>query len=204
MTAGTVLVFLKYPEPGRVKTRLAATVGDDRAAELYRDWLTQVLTTLQPLRPDIAIVGAIDGAPAEQFADWRPLVDRWWQQPAGDLGTRLDAAFREAHETGAPVVAVGTDCLELDAQLVRDAFAILTSHDAVFGPATDGGYYLVGSSRYLDGFFDGVRWSSPETLSDHTRRCENRGFSHDFLATLPDIDTWDDWLAYCRRAGRIP
>ena len=102
------------------------------------------------------------------------------------------------------VVAVGTDCLELDARLVRDAFAILKLHDAVFGPATDGGYYLVGTARHLDGFFNGVRWSSPETLIDHTRRCDSRGFSHDFLPTLADIDTWDDWLAHCRRAGRTP
>ena len=83
MTAGAVVVFLKYPEPGRVKTRLAATVGGERAAELYREWIGRVLTALQPLRPDVAIVGAIDGAPAAQFADWSPLVDQWWPQPAG-------------------------------------------------------------------------------------------------------------------------
>jgi rSAM/selenodomain-associated transferase 1 len=204
MTAGSVLAFLKYPEPGRVKTRLAAALGDRRAAELYREWIGLVLGTLQPLRPEVAIIGAIDGAPEEQFAEWSGLVDRWWPQPAGDLGRRLDAAFRDAHEAGAPVVAVGTDCLELDAQLVRDAFAILRTHDAVFGPASDGGYYLVGSARYLDGFLDAVRWSSPHTLADHTRQCEDRGFSFGLLPPRDDIDTRDDWLAYCRRAGRTP
>jgi rSAM/selenodomain-associated transferase 1 len=204
MTVGTVLAFLKYPDPGRVKTRIAATIGEQGAAELYRALIGEVLIALQPLRPEVEVVGAFDGAKPEHFAEWAVLVDRWWPQPAGDLGTRLGAAFRDAHEAGVPVVAVGTDCLELDAQLIRDAFAILRTHDAVFGPATDGGYYLVGTARYLDGFFDAVRWSSSHTLADHTRQCENRGFSFELLPARDDIDTWDDWLAYCRRAGRTP
>jgi acetyl-CoA carboxylase biotin carboxylase subunit len=119
------------------------------------------------------------------------------------MGSKIDAR-RLASEAGVPVVAIGTDCLELDAQLLRAAFAILRTHDAVFGPATDGGYYLVGTARYLDGFFDAVRWSSSDTLADHTTQCANRGFSFELLPARADIDTWDDWLAYCCRVGRTP
>ncbi|HSQ58731.1 MAG TPA: TIGR04282 family arsenosugar biosynthesis glycosyltransferase [Gemmata sp.] len=204
MTAGRLLVFLKYPEPGRVKTRIAATVGDERAAALYREWIGHVLHALQPLRPDIELIGCIAGASSEHFKEWSPLVEGWCEQVAGDLGTKLDAAFRDAHEAGVPVIAIGTDCLELDASLIREAFAVLAKTDAVFGPATDGGYYLVGTARYLDGFFDAVRWSSHHTLADHLKQCECRGFAFELLPPLPDLDTWEDWLAYCRRVGRKP
>ena len=75
------------------------------------------------------------------------------------------------------------------------------SWTAVFGPATDGGYYLVGTARHLPGFFDGVRWSSPHTLSDHLTRCREWGWSTGLLPELADIDTGDDWQAYLERRG---
>jgi len=199
MKLGTVLVFLKYPRPGRVKTRLAAVVGGERAAELYRGWIGLVLRRLQPLRPRVDVVGCHDGGPAELFGEWRHLADDWRAQADGDLGTRLEAAFADAFSDGRPVVAVGTDCLEADADLVAEAFAALRSQDAVFGPAADGGYYLVGAARRLPGFFDGVRWSSADTLRDHLERCRRGGWSAALLPPRHDIDTWDDWQAYLQR-----
>jgi rSAM/selenodomain-associated transferase 1 len=199
--SGTVLVYLKYPEPGCVKTRLAATIGPVRAAGLYRGWIGQVLDRLQPLRPGITIIGAIDGARPEAFADWTAFVDRWWEQPVGDLGARLDAGFRYAHADDRPVLAIGTDCLELEPHLIREAFARLQDRDAVFGPTSDGGYYLVGTARYLTGFFTGIRWSTANTLDDHLRRCQENDWRVELLCTLNDIDTWDDWLAHCQRRG---
>ncbi len=199
--AGTVLVYLKYPEPGRVKTRLAATVGADAAAGLYRGWIGLVLERLQSFRPSVSIVGAIDGAAPEAFAEWGALVDSWWQQPPGDLGCRLDAGFQFAHRSGGPVLAIGTDCLEIEPAAIREALAVLRDVDAVFGPTHDGGYYLVGTAEYLAGFFDGIRWSSSDTLGDHILRCGERNWRAELLPVLNDIDTWDDWGAYCRRVG---
>jgi rSAM/selenodomain-associated transferase 1 len=201
---GTVLVYIKYPEPGRVKTRLAATIGNTEAARLYRCWIGEVLTAVQSLRPEIQLVGAIDGAEAKAFQQWQPLVDGWWQQPEGDLGVRLDAGFRHAHTTGQPVVAIGTDCLELNATLVLDGFAALDRVDAVFGPTVDGGYYLVGTARYLPGFFSGIRWSTPDTLQDHLSRCQEHHWQYQLLPMRQDVDTWDEWLAYCHKIGRSP
>ena len=200
-TNGTVLVFLKSPKPGSVKTRLAATIGFGPAAELYRHWIGEVLKTLQPLRPGVRIVGAIDGR-TEAFGAWESFVDAWWSQPVGDLGQRLDAGFRQAHENTGPVVAVGTDCLELDTVLVDQAFLILRRRDVVFGPAVDGGYYLVGTARYLTDLFEHVRWSSCDTLTDHRRRCEERFWSYELLPERHDIDTWEDWLAFIKRTGQ--
>ena len=197
----TVLVYLKYPEPGRVKTRLAAAIGAEPAAELYRGWIGQVLGRLQPLRDSISIVGAIDGEGPAAFAEWNGLVDGWWQQPAGDLGARLDAGFRYALAEDRPVLAIGTDCLEIESGAIGEALSFLRDRDVVFGPTGDGGYYLVGTARHLDGLFDRIRWSSPDTLRDHFLRCREHGWRAEVLRVQDDIDTWEDWLAYCRRTG---
>jgi rSAM/selenodomain-associated transferase 1 len=195
---GTVLVFLKHPTPGAVKTRLAADVGPDRAAELYRGWIGTVFDQLQPVRGTARVVGYYAGGSRADFAPWHHLADDWRPQPDGDLGDRLAAGFAAA---GGPAVAVGTDCLELDAELIRGAFAELADHDAVFGPAADGGYYLVGAARPIAGFFQGIRWSSEHTLADHLDVCRRNGWSAALLPVRHDLDTWADYQAYLRRRG---
>ena len=197
-----LLVFLKYPSPGAVKTRLAATIGPERAAEMYREWIGRVLERLQPIRDHAHLIGCFDGAPRGAFAPWSALADDWWPQPAGDLGDRLRAGFAQAHALGAPVAAVGTDCLELESSLVRRAYDVLRSKDAVFGRAEDGGYYLLGTARELPGFFDGLPWSSPNTLAAHLARCAACGWTVGLLPALRDIDTWDDWQRYRRADSR--
>jgi rSAM/selenodomain-associated transferase 1 len=196
---GSVLVLMKYPEPGRVKTRMAASCGAERAAALYAEWIGLVLDRLQPVRGRSRVIGFIDGAPVGRFTDWATLVDEWLSQPPGSLGDRLASGFEAAHEGGRPVLALGTDCLEFDAPLIDEAFAGLERHDCVFGPAADGGYYLVGTASPLPGFFEGIRWSTPRTLADHLARCRDRGWSAKVLRELRDIDTWDDWQAYRAR-----
>jgi uncharacterized protein len=197
MTGGPVLlVFLKYPEPGKVKTRLAKEFGAEVAARLYREWVGGVLRAVQSARPSMRVVGYFDGAPAERFREWGGLVDEWLPQPAGGLGGRLAAGFAWGHERGGPVLAIGTDCLDLHAFHLGAAVEYLRTTDAVFGPASDGGYYLVGTRRHVPGFFDGVPWSSPHTLADHRERCRELGLSVVLLPELADIDTAADLLAY--------
>ncbi|MGD9721446.1 MAG: TIGR04282 family arsenosugar biosynthesis glycosyltransferase [Pirellulales bacterium] len=195
----TLLVFLKYPAAGRVKTRLAESIGPERAADLYREWIGIVLQNVREVRNAARLVACYDGAPPEAFAPWHGLVDDWWPQPEGGLGDRLDAAFKHWQVGGDPAVAIGTDCLEVDSQLVESAFANLRDNDAVFGPAADGGYYLVGMAQYLPDFFQGVPWSTPRTLSAHQLACEHHHWSFRLLPTLRDIDTLEDWLNYQQR-----
>jgi rSAM/selenodomain-associated transferase 1 len=200
----TVLVFVKYPEPGRVKTRLAAMVGPKPAAALYHGWIGAVLGALQPLRPTTRVVGYHEGAPRESFAAWEHLADDWWPQPPGDLGDRLTAGFRRALAGGGTALAVGTDCLEIDALLLGQAFDLLASNDVVFGPTPDGGYYLVGLSSERPDLFASIRWSSKHTLADHLHRCRQHGWSFALLPARHDLDTWDDWAAYLDRTGGPP
>lgn len=194
----SLLVFLKHPAAGKVKTRLAASIGPERAAALYRQWIGLVFDRLQPLRNQIPIVACYDGAPLQDFAPWEALADEWWPQSAGDLGHRLHDAFEKAHARGGPVVAIGTDCLDLDASALQEALDLLAEKDVVFGPATDGGYYLVGTARLLPGFFQGIPWSSSETLEAHLALCRGQGWSVGLLPPRRDIDTWEDWLFHCR------
>lgn len=196
-----VIVFLKYPLVGKVKTRLAEGIGASAAANLYRDWIGVVLRNIQAIRPAMRIVGYFDGAPIEQFAGWFAWVDEWLPQPQSDLGDRLSFAFEWGHARGSPVLAIGTDCLELNSSHLVTAVSRLNDHDSVFGPATDGGYYLVGTSRFIPGFFDGIRWSSPNALSDHLEKCEQHGLRVSLLDQLADIDTAEDWQAYQQRQG---
>jgi uncharacterized protein len=197
-----LLVFVKYPEPGKVKTRLAAELGAEAAAALYREWVGIVLRAVQAVRSGARVVGHFDGAPAGEFAEWDQYVDLWLEQPGGPLGFRLAAAFDWAHDRGHPVVAIGTDCLDLDAGHITSAINLLHEHDAVFGPAADGGYYLVGTRRRIPGFFEAVRWSSPHTLADHLARAHHLGCQYVLLPTLTDIDTAADWRAYRERHCR--
>ena len=189
----TLLVLLKYPTPGRVKTRLAATLGPEEAADLYRQWIGRVFGQIQSLRECVRVIAYYSGAPLTSFSSWLPLAEQWWSQPEGDLGTRLAFGFEKAHSANEPVIAIGTDCLDLDADLVREAIARLVTGDAVFGPTPDGGYYLVGTSKHLPGFFEGVPWSSSETFSSHISLCERNDWTFSVLPPRCDIDTLEDW-----------
>jgi uncharacterized protein len=195
----TVLIFMKCPEPGRVKTRLASTLGPERAAALYRQWIGLVLDQLQPLRSTTRLIGYFAGGPCEDFHDWHALADEWWPQPTGDLGERLVAGFESGFELGRPVLAVGTDCVEMEAHLLLQAFEELSHQDVVFGPTPDGGYYLIGLSMARPALFRSIRWSSPFTLSDHQRCCREHGWSVSLLPMRHDIDTENDWRGYLFR-----
>lgn len=197
----TLLVCLKHPTAGRVKTRLAASLGPQQAAELYRHWIGQVFDSIQPIRREVRIVAYFTGADLAAFSDWKHLADEWWQQPDGDLGARLAQGFARAAAAGGSIAAIGTDCLDLDATLLTEAFESLENHDAVFGPTLDGGYYLVGTSRLLPGFFDGIPWSTPQTLAAHRDLCQSNGWSYSQLPARRDIDTLQDWQAYCDAAS---
>jgi uncharacterized protein len=198
--SGILLVFAKYPEPGKVKTRLADELGTEVAAELYHEWIGTVLRSVQPVRHAVYIVGYFDGAPADRFSNWDGLVDEWREQPDGDLGFRLANGFEWGHRRGRPVIAIGTDCLDLTADHVESALARLHEYDAVFGPTADGGYYLVGTRTHVPGFFDGIRWSSPHALSDNLERCRTLGLRFSLFDELADIDTAADWRAYQARS----
>ncbi len=203
----TLLVFLRHPSPGAVKTRLIPALGPDGAARLYRRIADRVLGEARGLhRADLRRIAW--AAPAEQIAAMRTWVGPEFEcraQAQGDLGRRLSTAFGAAFAEGAQsVVAIGTDCPWVTARLLADAFDALRAHDAVLGPALDGGYYLLGLARLLP-VFESIPWSTPETAAVTLARLAKSGARTRELPPLRDIDSpadlaalaeeWPDWLA---------
>lgn len=187
-------VFVKAPVAGQVKTRLAAEIGAQAAADLYR-----VLGR--------SVVSACIGAPYETVVWFTPteartLVRDWLgdfavadyrAQPAGTLGSRLIAACRHHFHAGAHrVILIGSDCPGIDAPLLSRAFDSLEQNDLVLGPAQDGGYYLIGLQRPEPRLFRGVRWSTDSVLAQTLLRAGRLGLRSAILPTLRDVDTTDD------------
>ncbi len=190
-----VVLFAKAPRLGQVKTRLAAEIGAEAALDFYRDCLARAFAELGGCRDDWRLVIAItpDSAVADPF--WPPGVELCPQGP-GDLGTRMARFLAEAHPE-APVAIVGSDIPDLTAAHVRRAVRMLADHDLVIGPSPDGGFWLIGARRSPPpALFEGVRWSTPEALSDTLRTASTAsvGFA-DMLADIDDGATYRRLIA---------
>jgi rSAM/selenodomain-associated transferase 1 len=193
-----VIVFARAPVLGQVKTRLARGVGEARALELYRWCGATVMDQLRDERWQ-RWVAFTPSDLRDETERWLGPVDRWFAQREGDLGERLTAAVEAAFSEGdGPVLLVGTDCLGVTAERVAEALRALSTHDAVLGPAYDGGYYLLGLTRPLP-VFDGVAWST-DAVADETRaRLRLAGASWAELPTERDLDEAADLVAIAHR-----
>ena len=185
-----VIVFLKYPEPGQVKTRLAATVGPSVAARLARHFAQATLAAADSLGLPVDICYAPAGREAD-FRAWLGDGRVYFPQAGRDLGRRMGAAFETAFAQGAQrVVLVGTDAPDRPAHFLHEAFARLGDHDVVLGPALDGGYHCIAMQR--DGFvpqaFAGIDWSTPRVLAQTLDVLRRSRRSVHMLPPWPDID----------------
>jgi rSAM/selenodomain-associated transferase 1 len=193
-----LLIFTRFPEPGKVKTRLIPELGSAGATRVYRHLAEQVVRTARSLRRQSmqAVVCVEPARRIPDMASWLGAGLIFRGQVGAGLGERLSQAFDRAFTGGARrVVAIGTDCIELSSELIAEAFDLLARNDAVLGPATDGGYYLIGLSRPLPDVFRDIPWSTDQTLTVTTRRLASVGVSPQLLPPLNDIDTWDDLKA---------
>lgn len=192
MACERVIVFVKAPRPGAVKTRLAKTLGAESACGAYRQLVETLLKELSSL-PAVELRFTPDDAQAE-IQSW--LGEVWQARPqgSGDLGQRMQAAFADAFATGASRVAiVGSDCPEVTAADIRQAWSELKSHDLVIGPAMDGGYWLIGLTREQPELFKGISWSSEHVLAETLQRAKGAGLRVQLLRILSDVDTEKDW-----------
>jgi rSAM/selenodomain-associated transferase 1 len=200
-------LFAKWPAPGAAKTRLCAVRGEEWGARVARAFLLDSVERL-------AAVGdrrVLAFAPAAAEADFAALVrGRFALAPQGDgdLGARLARFAAGQFAAGAgSLVLVGADSPTLPVEYVERAFAELGRADVVLGPATDGGYYLIGFGRRVPPVFDGIAWGTSRALADTVARLEGPAWRLALLPPWYDVDTPDDWAMLCghlaalRRAG---
>jgi len=193
MKKHTVATFLKAPIRGKVKTRLAKDVGEEKALAVYQ---SMVEAQLARLPEDWEV--EIHYTPAEEECKMREWLGKrytYLAQADGDLGQRLRAGIAGAFERGAEVVcAIGGDCPKLDKKHFLQTLEVLQRNgaDCVFGPCADGGYYLVGMNRPLPQLFEDVPWSSLETLRASLQRAKEFSIQCHLLQELPDVDTIED------------
>lgn len=196
-----MIIFVKAPRPGLVKTRLAATLGPAAACEAYCLLVETLLRGLSSLE-EVELRFAPDEA-AGEILRWRRNSWRMAPQGAGGLGQRLERAFREAFDRGAGRVAViGSDCPAVTQADVASARSALTAHDVVLGPANDGGYWLIGLRKPHPELFRGIAWSTNRVLAETLDCCAAAGLQVELLRSLADVDTEADWHGFCTGQGR--
>jgi len=193
-----LIVFVKAPRPGKVKTRLAQSVGAKAACLIYQILASRVLTQIESL-PGVQL----RFHPATARTEIRPWCRRGWTiapQGGGDLGQRLKRAFRQAFSTRWERVAIiGSDCPEVTARDIEHAWNALEGNDVVLGPAHDGGYWLVALRHSIPKLFAKIPWSTDRVLAATLATAKSAGLRVHLLRELADVDTEDDWKAYLRR-----
>ena len=200
MGGNVLIVFVKEPRPGRVKTRLLPALDPDSAAELYRALAEEEIRQTAPRGGDYTrlFFHAPPSSP-EAMSAWLPGETLLAQQGA-DLGARMSSAFEEAFRRGARRAAIiGTDVPWLTRARVAEAFGALDEHDVVLGPTPDGGYYLLAVDRHRPALFPGIAWSTPSVLASTVERAAGLGLRIQMLDPLADIDTIDDLRAHWPR-----
>jgi rSAM/selenodomain-associated transferase 1 len=202
MESTVLLLFIRYPEPGRVKTRLAAKIGPDEAAEVYRNFILDILATLERCGLPLKIYFS----PSEReaaFPDWLGPGYVFRPQKGTDLGARMRIAFEEAFDDGfASGILLGSDVPDLPLYVLKEAVDALRSSDAVIGPAQDGGYYLIGFRRnaFPPDVFNDIPWGTTVVLRETTARLEAHGCRIHLLPEWQDVDTVEDLAALSKRA----
>ncbi len=191
--SNVLLIFIRNPQLGSVKTRLAATLGAEEALRIYHILLQKTQAAAE----------TCDATRCLYYSDFVDLNDSWSPalfqkkiQHPGDLGQRMEAAFREAFEAGAKkVVIIGSDCPDLTADLLHQAFELLDQADFVLGPVPDGGYYLLGMNVVEPLVFQGIQWSTATVREKTLEKIASLGMTFQLLPMLSDVDTEADWRA---------
>lgn len=195
-----ILVFCRNEILGKVKTRLARIIGDEKALGIHRLLCTHTARTLEGIETDV-VVFYDTYVPEHDF--WEKVVNSRRIQSGDELGERMENAFRWAFSSGyRKAVIIGTDCPGLQTGFLVDAFRQLDAFDAVIGPAADGGYYLLGLNKMSEDLFRSKTWGGDQVLKETLADLERMGKSVLQLPVLHDVDTAEDLVHI--PAGWIP
>jgi uncharacterized protein len=204
-----LIIFIKNPALGKVKTRLARTVGDEKALDIYLE-LTHITREnalkLSEIRNPKSEIDILRGVQRHVFySDFINSSDEWANnrftkhvQTGDDLGERMSNAFSDILKTHKNAIIIGSDCPTLTTEIMEMALTQLETHDFVVGPSTDGGYYLLGfGQNNVNNFvFENMDWSTDKVLPTTLERLKERGKTVFLLPELTDIDEEKDWVTY--------
>lgn len=185
-----LMIFAKNPELGKVKTRLAKSIGDKKALMIYLKLLEHTHSIADSVFADKAIFYN------EKVQDF-DILDYYkfpkFLQKGNDLGDKMERAFGQAFgQHYEKVIIIGSDCFELSTEIIEDAFTALDDHNVVIGPAKDGGYYLIGMDRHYPHLFKNKIWSTENVFLDTLLDVKKLKLGYNILPTLSDVDEEKD------------
>lgn len=190
----SLIIFARFPLPGKVKTRLAGDIGDGPASEFYKLCAEHVFRESDRLSARVQrYLFYSDPEDAEEMQHWGGPRFNYVAQAGSDLGRRLENAFGTVFEHGAQkAIVLATDVPGLSAEVVDEAFRALDSSDVVLGPCPDGGYYLLGMKKLYKELFANISWSTDQVLNETAEAMRKLGLTVRRLPALADIDTGED------------
>ncbi len=189
-----LIIFIKNPQAGKVKKRLAAETSDQLALQVYR----KLLRNTQVICDEVAVPKAVF------YSDFVDEHDHWpehnylkFQQQGKDLGERMENALKKGFSLGyKKLVLIGGDIVELNAEIIRQAFRLLDENEVVMGPAKDGGYYLTGMNKIYDALFSDIHWGQPVVYRESLQVIRDKGIGFASLPKLADLDSYEDYQQY--------
>lgn len=189
--SSALIIFVRNPELGKVKTRLAATMGNEKALEIYGQLLAHTFAITQNINVEkyVFYVDAITGKDMWKRAGYHQFL-----QKETNLGEKMFDAFKILFEKKhSKVIIIGSDCIELTEEIITEAFFQLDNYSVVIGPANDGGYYLLGMKQLHQQLFSNKQWSTEKVYKETLNDFNTLQLSYYSLPELIDIDMEEDW-----------
>lgn len=188
MTKDLLIIFTRNPELGKCKTRLAATIGDIAALKIYTFLLEHTVSITRDLAVDKQVHYSTEVIENDL---WNANNYKKMKQQGEELGQRMYSAFKQGFDHGYErIVIIGSDMYDLEQSHLEEAFAALTNTDYVIGPATDGGYYMLGMKVLNEKLFRNKKWGTPTVLQDTLEDLKNESYKK--LQERNDIDVYED------------
>ncbi len=187
-----LIIFVRVPELGKVKTRLAHDVGDHKALAIYKALLAHTRKIALSIDADRYLY--YHNAIAND--DWSDIDFIKKVQISGDLGDKLKQAFSYVSQRSEKVIVIGSDCAQLQSDHINQSFSKLDDHDTVIGPSLDGGYYLLGTKDYQAEIFENIEWSTDKVYHQTIAKIQHSNLSVGHVEALSDIDHKADWDQY--------
>jgi rSAM/selenodomain-associated transferase 1 len=196
-----LIIFVKFPQKGKVKTRLAKDMGAYFATEFYRICAEHILSEIKKLKEDnfTAYIYCYSNSEVEMVSGWVGKEFIVKAQIDGDLGERMSRSFNEMFQEGfSKALIIGTDVPDITSDLINTAALKLDKNDFVIGPSSDGGYYLLGMNRLITEIFRNINWSTSLVLQNTLDKIKSLQLKVDLLDELIDVDTKNDLINWMK------